>query len=152
MRVEDFRHVVDYLVTLPYVDDARIGVLGICGGGGYSINAAMTERRIKAVGTITGANYGRLFREGFSNFEPANARVVIGDVLDKKGLALAMHGKDIVYANLAGNVDKQTEIIISVMKSQGVKRLIFVNSLGIYDEVPGAWCLVPGAFGEWNKE
>ncbi|HDX0838806.1 TPA: alpha/beta hydrolase [Stenotrophomonas maltophilia] len=73
LRVEDFRHVVDYLVTLPYVDDARIGVLGICGGGGYSINAAMTERRIKVVGTVTGANYGRLFREGFSNFDPIGA-------------------------------------------------------------------------------
>ena len=44
----------------------RIGVLGICGGGGYTINAAMTERRIKAIGTVTGANYRRLMREGFS--------------------------------------------------------------------------------------
>lgn len=70
LRVEDFRHVVDYLMTLPYVDEDRIGVLGICGGGGYSINAAMTERRIKAVGTVTGANYGRLMREGFSNYDP----------------------------------------------------------------------------------
>jgi len=70
LRVEDFRHVADYLMTLPYVDEERIGVLGICGGGGYSINAAMTERRIKAVGTVTGANYGRLMREGFSNFDP----------------------------------------------------------------------------------
>lgn len=69
-RVEDFRHVTDYLVTLPYVDEDRIGVLGICGGGGYSINAAMTERRIKAVGTVTGANYGRLMREGFVNYDP----------------------------------------------------------------------------------
>ncbi len=51
-RVEDFRHVADYQVTRPYVGENRIGVLGICGGGGYSINAAMTERRIKAVGTI----------------------------------------------------------------------------------------------------
>ncbi|SEP00083.1 alpha/beta hydrolase [Propionispora vibrioides] len=70
LRVEDFRVVVDYLVTLPYVDEERIGVLGICGGGGYSINAAMTERRIKAVGTVTGVNYGRLMREGFSGFNP----------------------------------------------------------------------------------
>lgn len=70
LRVEDFRVVVDYLVTLPYVDEERIGVLGICGGGGYSINAAMTERRIKAVATITGVNYGRLMREGFSGFNP----------------------------------------------------------------------------------
>ncbi|TWI33900.1 alpha/beta hydrolase [Paracoccus sulfuroxidans] len=72
-RVEDFRHVTDYLVTLPYVDEDRIGVLGICGGGGYSINAAMTERRIKAVGTVTGANYGRLMREGFVNYDPIGA-------------------------------------------------------------------------------
>jgi fermentation-respiration switch protein FrsA (DUF1100 family) len=71
--VEDFRRVADYLVTLPYVDEGRLGVLGICGGGGYAINAAMTERRIKAVGTITGANYGRLMREGFSGYDPIAA-------------------------------------------------------------------------------
>ena len=70
LSVEDFRHVADYLVTLPYVDEERIGVLGICGAGGYAINAAMTERRIKAVGTVTGANYGRLMRGGFSNLDP----------------------------------------------------------------------------------
>jgi fermentation-respiration switch protein FrsA (DUF1100 family) len=71
--VEDFRHVTDYLVTLPYVDEERIGVLGICGGGGYAINAAMTERRIKALGTITGANYGRLMRGNFSGMNPIAA-------------------------------------------------------------------------------
>ena len=73
LRVEDFYQVTDYLMTLPYVDEDRIGVLGICGGGGYSINAAMTERRIKAVGTVTGANYGRLMREGFSGYDPIGA-------------------------------------------------------------------------------
>ncbi len=73
LRVEDFRVVTDYLVTLDYVDDRRIGVLGICGGGGYSINAAMTERRIRAVGTVTGVNYGRLMREGFSGYDPIGA-------------------------------------------------------------------------------
>ncbi len=63
-RVEDFRCAVDYLVTQDFIDADRIGVVGICGGGGYAVNAAMTERRFKAVATVVGANYGRLLREG----------------------------------------------------------------------------------------
>ncbi len=62
-RVEDIRSAVDYVTTLPYIDEERIGVLGVCAGGGYAVNAAMTERRIKAVGTVVGANIGRLNRE-----------------------------------------------------------------------------------------
>lgn len=76
--------------------------------------------------------------------EPVNAKVVIGDVLDKKLLAQIMDGQDVVYANLAGAVDVQTEHILTAMKAKRVKRLIFVNSLGIYDEVPGK-------FGDWNR-
>lgn len=63
-RVEDFRCAADFLTTLSYIDEDRIGVLGVCGGGGYAANAAMTERRFKAVCTVVGANYGRLMREG----------------------------------------------------------------------------------------
>lgn len=63
-RVEDFSRVVDYAVTLPYVDAERIGVLGVCGGGGYTWAAAKTEKRFKAVVSITGVNYGRMSREG----------------------------------------------------------------------------------------
>lgn len=61
-RVEDFSRVVDFAVTLPYVDADRIGVLGICGGGGYTWAAAKTEKRFKAVVSITGANFGNLQR------------------------------------------------------------------------------------------
>lgn len=64
MRTEDFRCAVDYLVTLHYINPEQIGVLGVCGGGGYAVNVAMTEKRIKAVGTVVAANYGRVMREG----------------------------------------------------------------------------------------
>lgn len=69
-RVRDVSYVIDYLVTLPYVDSGRIGIIGVCGGGGYSINAATTERRIKAVASITGVNFGRLMHEVFSSYDP----------------------------------------------------------------------------------
>lgn len=62
-RVEDIRCAVDYLTTLDFVDENRIGVLGVCAGGGYSVNAAMTDHRIKAVGTVIGVNMGRALRE-----------------------------------------------------------------------------------------
>ncbi|HAL23452.1 MAG TPA: NAD-dependent dehydratase [Stenotrophomonas sp.] len=78
--------------------------------------------------------------------EPANAKVVIGNVLDKKLLKDAVAGQDIVYANLTGDdLDKQAQAVIAAMQSTGVKRLVFVLSLGIYDEVPGA-------FGDWNND
>jgi uncharacterized protein YbjT (DUF2867 family) len=77
--------------------------------------------------------------------EPANARVVIGNVLDKKLLKSAVAGQDLVYANLTGvDLDKQAQAVIAAMQASGVKRLVFVLSLGIYDEVPGK-------FGDWNR-
>ncbi|RQP08162.1 MAG: NAD-dependent dehydratase [Paracoccus sp. BP8] len=76
---------------------------------------------------------------------PAGARVVQGDVLDGAQLAEAVKGQDVVYANLTGeDLDVQAHAVIAAMQAQSVRRLIFVLSLGIYDEVPGK-------FGEWNN-
>jgi uncharacterized protein YbjT (DUF2867 family) len=76
---------------------------------------------------------------------PKNSQVVQGDVLDVEQLNHAMAGQDIVYANLSGNdIDAQVAQIVKAMNSADVKRLIFVASLGIYDEVPGE-------FGAWNR-
>ncbi|TMP18645.1 alpha/beta hydrolase [Pseudoalteromonas sp. S2721] len=72
-RVEDISHVIDYAVTLPYVDNERIGSIGVCGGGAYVFNSALTEKRVKAVVGITPVNLGRLFREAFTDFNPLGA-------------------------------------------------------------------------------
>ncbi len=69
-RVEDISRAVDYAITLPYVDNNRIAGIGVCGGGAYIISAALTEKRLKAVVGITPVNLGRLFREGFSEYNP----------------------------------------------------------------------------------
>ncbi|WP_375288284.1 alpha/beta hydrolase [Sphingomonas sp.] len=62
VRVEDIRCAVDLLVTLPFVDEDAIGLLGICAGGGYAVNAALVERRFKAVGTVVANDIGTAFR------------------------------------------------------------------------------------------
>lgn len=67
IRTEDISAVVDYLTTLPYVDSDRIGAMGICAGAGYTANAAINDRRIKAVGTVSAVNIGQMFRNGWEN-------------------------------------------------------------------------------------
>ncbi|MBR2214653.1 MAG: alpha/beta hydrolase [Selenomonadaceae bacterium] len=64
-RIEDISGMVDYLSLLPKVDKNRIGSLGICGGGGYTLAAAQTDKRIKAVATLSMFNSGRVRRNGF---------------------------------------------------------------------------------------
>jgi uncharacterized protein YbjT (DUF2867 family) len=71
-------------------------------------------------------------------------RIVEGDVGDRDELLAAMRGQDIVYANLAGEVGQLARIIIGAMAETGVGRLVFITTLGIYDEVPGD-------FGKWNN-
>lgn len=67
IRTEDISAVIDYLTTLPYVDNERIGAIGICAGAGYTANAAINDRRIKAVGTVSAVNIGSMFRNGWDN-------------------------------------------------------------------------------------
>jgi len=67
IRTEDISAVIDYLTTLSYVDQNRIGAMGICAGGGYAANAAINDRRIKAVGTVSAVNIGSMFRNGWEN-------------------------------------------------------------------------------------
>ena len=66
-RVDDIRSSIDFLQTLTYVDNTRLGALGICGGGGYTIEVAKTDKRIKAIATISMFNTGRVRRNGFGD-------------------------------------------------------------------------------------
>jgi uncharacterized protein YbjT (DUF2867 family) len=101
---------------------------------------------IKMLGTCRHVEFTLYLRDArtLKGLLPDRSRVIEGDVLDADKLQQAIQGQDIVYANLAGEVDVQARAIVAAMQQAGVQRLIFVNSLGIYDEVPGE-------FGEWNR-
>lgn len=78
--------------------------------------------------------------------DPAKQTVIDGDAAEVSALKAALVGVDIVYANLAGhNIEDQAKAVVAAMTAAGVHRLIWISTLGIYDEVPGA-------FGKWNHE
>src|SRR5215213_7362491 len=71
---EDFSAGVDFLGSLPYVDRERIGVIGICGSGGFALSAAQVDPRIKAVATSAMYDISGVKRNGWLNNGTAEDR------------------------------------------------------------------------------
>ncbi|EPZ8126342.1 alpha/beta hydrolase [Yersinia enterocolitica] len=66
-RIEDIHGMADYISQYPGVDTTRIGLLGICGGGGYSLKAAQTDKRFKALATLSMFDSGLVRRNGYQD-------------------------------------------------------------------------------------
>lgn len=75
INTEDFSAAVDFLSAQPNVDANRIAILGICGWGGFAINAAANDPRIKATVAVTMYNMSRIYSNGyFDEEDSAEAR------------------------------------------------------------------------------
>jgi uncharacterized protein YbjT (DUF2867 family) len=110
---------------------SNILILGANGGiARYAIDLFLKETDAQL--TLYLRNSRRL-----TNIDSNRAHIIEGDVLDIEKLKGAMIGQDVVYANLAGNLEQMAKNIVEAMDVTGVKRLIFISSMGIYDEVPG---------------
>lgn len=66
-RIEDIHGMADFITGYPGVDETRLGLLGICGGGGYSLAAAQTDKRFKSIATVSMFNSGRVRRNGYQD-------------------------------------------------------------------------------------
>lgn len=74
INTEDFSAAVDYLTTRPDVDENKIGIIGICGFGGFALNAAAMDTRIKATVASTMYDMTRVSANGYNDSVDENAR------------------------------------------------------------------------------
>jgi fermentation-respiration switch protein FrsA (DUF1100 family) len=104
-RVEDIHGMADLISRYQGVDPSRLGVLGICGGGGYTLKAAQADKRLKAVATLSMFNSGEVRRNGFQNAQVAT----IQERLEKATLARTQEaaGQEIQYAGIASVTDEE---------------------------------------------
>jgi uncharacterized protein YbjT (DUF2867 family) len=100
-------------------------------GAGGNIAKHVIDILVKMDGinlTLFLRNAGRL-----RNKDVSKCRIIEGDVLDFKQLKEAIAGQDIVYANLSGDLEAMAKNIVKAMEETGVKKLVFISSIGIYD-------------------
>ncbi|MBD7895391.1 NAD(P)H-binding protein [Limosilactobacillus sp. Sa3CUN2] len=83
--------------------------------------------------------------QNLKNIDENRETVIKGDILKQAELDAAVAKADVIYANLRNpEIKQQAENIVNAMDKHGVKQLVWISSIGIYDEVPGK-------FGEWNN-
>jgi uncharacterized protein len=104
-RTEDIHGMADFITGYPGVDTGRVGALGICGGGGYTLKAAQSDKRFQAVATVSMFNSGQVRREGLQG----SLRDTIQARLQQATAARAQEkaGGEILYAGDADLTDEQ---------------------------------------------
>ena len=116
-RTEDIHGAADFISRYPGVDPERLGLLGICGGGGYALHAAKSDKRFKSVATLSMFNSGRVRRNGFEDSQ-------LDTVAERLGRASAARaqqaaGGPILYSGDADMSDEQIAALPFEMYRQG---------------------------------
>jgi len=104
-RIEDIRGMADFITQYAGVDANRLGLLGICGGGGYSLKAAQTDKRFKAVATLSMFNSGLVRRNGYMDSQVSTIQERLQQASDARAQEAA--GGAIIYAADTKLTDEQ---------------------------------------------
>lgn len=105
INTEDFSAAVDFLSNNKNVNPDKIGILGICGFGGFALNAAQIDTRIKATVTSTMYDMTRVSAKGYNDSIDENGRYDLKVALNNQR---TLDYKNRTYAKAAGLPDKLT--------------------------------------------
>ena len=116
-RTEDIHGAADFITRYPGVDATRLGLLGICGGGGYALQAAKSDKRFKTVATLSMFNSGRVRRNGFEDSQLNSIQERLKQASDARAQEKA--GGTILYSGDADMTDEQIAALPFDMYRQG---------------------------------
>ncbi|MCL4783821.1 MAG: alpha/beta hydrolase [Bryobacterales bacterium] len=116
-RIEDIHGMADFISRYPGVDTEHLGLLGICGGGGYSLGAAKTDKRFKSIATVSMFNSGRVRRNGYADSQ-------LGSIQERLRQASAARAQEVAggkiqYAGDAKLTDEQISKLPLELYRQG---------------------------------
>jgi fermentation-respiration switch protein FrsA (DUF1100 family) len=116
-RIEDIHGAADFVTRFPGVDTSRLGLFGICGGGGYALAVAKTDKRFKSIATLSMFNSGRVRRNGYGDSQLNT----IQQRLQQASAARAQEaaGGDILYSGDANLTDQQIAALPFDLYRQG---------------------------------
>lgn len=116
-RIEDIHAMADYISQYKGVDTSKLGLLGICGGGGYSLKAAQGDKRFKAVATLSMFNSGEVRRNGFQNSQLATIQQRLKQASDARAQEAA--GGKVIYVGEANPTDEEIAKIPTDLYREG---------------------------------
>lgn len=104
-RTDDIHGMADFLASFPGVDAGRMAALGICGGGGYTLNAVKSDKRFRSVATVSMFNSGAVRRNGLQNSQVDTIQDRLRAATEARALEAA--GGEVRYGGDADLTDEQ---------------------------------------------
>lgn len=118
LREESIHGMVDYISTFKGVDEKRLGILGICGGGGYTLKTAQSDKRLKAVATLSMFNSGRVRRNGYMDSQLDTVQARLQKAVEARSEAVKT-GKERLVGSMAGITDEQAAKLPTALYREG---------------------------------
>lgn len=128
-RIEDIHGMADFISQYPGVDSTRIGLLGICGGGGYSLAAAETDKRFKSIATISMFNSGLVRRNGMQDSQLDTIQQRLQQASDARAQEVA--GGEVLYSGDANLTDEQIAKLPEVKDLHSQFNIIYIMRTNI---------------------